>query len=62
MAVTPKTFHAVKPFSCAGRNFEAGDEVSDAVVLRVVLDYGEQFVSPDTKRTRKTITTENEGA
>jgi hypothetical protein len=62
MAVNPKTFHAVKSFSCAGRNFQAGDEVADPVVLRVVLDYGEQFVSADTKRTRKAASTETEGA
>ena len=64
MAVTPKTFHAVKSFSCAGFNYTQGDEVADPIVLSTVLVYGEQFVSPDTKRTRKADSpeTESEGA
>ena len=62
MAVTPKTFTAVKAFSCASRNFEAGDVVADPVVLNVVLRYGEQFVEADTKRTRKATPTDTEGA
>ena len=65
MAVTPKIFHAVKSFSCAGRNYMEGDVVADPIVLSTVLVYGEQFVSPDTKRTRKPSppeTTESEGA
>ena len=62
MAVTPKVFHAVKDFSCAGRNYRAGDEVTEPVVLHVVVTYGELFVSPDTKRTRKTDPPTSEGA
>ena len=62
MAITAKTFTAVKAFSCAGRNFQEGDVVADPVVLNVVTGYGEQFVIADTKRTRKATSTETEGA
>jgi len=60
MATRPKTFTAVKEFSCASFHYKVGDEVTEPFVLNTVLGFGEQFVVPDTKRTRKAATPEHE--
>ena len=53
MAQTAKTFHAAKAFGCAGFHYESGDVVSEPIVIATVLVYGEQFITADTRRTRK---------